>query len=639
MRYLLIVLLSLVALSMVITLVPSFGGGFGTMSGGREDVVAKVGDENVTSLYVRKILEQQFRAGQLNPSIAEIAIPSVVNQVVGELSTAYQARQMGFQVSDAELIKGIEAMIPQLFQNGEFAGKPAYQAMLAQMNLTIPEFETKVRQQLLLDKLQRVAFDGIVVSPKEAEAEFQKRSEKRRLQVVKMDAEEMKASIKPTTAELEAYAKQNQARFQVPAKRDLGLIIADADKLGEGLPITDDQLKKEYGASIDRYKTPERVHARHILVKVEQNADAAAKAKAKAKAEDLLKQIKGGGNFAELAKKNSDDPGSGAKGGDLDWFGRGQMVKPFEDAAFSTKVNEVTNLVESQFGFHIIQPLGHEMARTKPFEEVRDALLSETRKRQLFERMPNLMEQARGEISKAPKQAQAIAQKLGLYWATVSGAGSGTEYPLIGKSVDIDLATSTLAQDGTTQVIQTKDNRLVMAVATAIIPARPAGLADQEKEIRQAYIEDQARKLLETRSKEFDAKLKANNNDLEKTAKELGKKVIDTGDFKRTDQIKDVGTAAYFGEQAFTMPIGHTVSNYRVASQVFFWKIVGQTPGPMTDFESQRATVVSAIKDRKLRERRELFEVGLIEELKRTGKVKIFDDVVKRLAMSYRRAA
>ncbi len=632
MRYLLIVLLSLVALSMVVTLIPGFGS---PSVRSNEQALAEVGDDVVTTRMVGTVIQQQIRAGQIAQGAIDLIAPQVVNQIIGELATAYQARNMGFNVSDQELITGIQGFMPQLFQGGQFVGKEVYQSYLAQMNLSIPEFEAKVKQQLLLEKLQRVAFDGIVVAPAEVQLEFQKRSEQARLEVVKFDEASFRDQIKPTRDELAAFLKQNQAMWNVPPKRNITLVVADSDQLGKSLEVTDGQLRQAYDSQRDRFKVEERAKVRHILVKADQNSSKEDKAKARVKAEDLLKQIRGGADLGELAKKNSDDPGSASKGGDLDWVRRGQTVKPFEDTAFTLKPKEVSGLVETIFGFHIIQTMEKESTRIKPFDEVKADLLSEFRKRALFEKMPALMEQARAEIQKDPAQAAQIAQKLGIASFKAQKAGPGDEYPAIGRSQDLDGALSPIGKPGATPVLQTKDNKLYIAAVTEVFPARPAELADVEKDLRDNYVGFKAREKAKEVSQTFESKMKSNGNDLRKAAKELSLKVIDTGDFDRTGQMKDVGPAAYFGEQPFGNAVGAAMM-FRVGNTPYYFKVIGKTPGDPAKLEADRMTIVSIIKERKLRERRELFEEGLIRMLKSQGKVKVHDDAIKRFVTTFR---
>ena len=633
MRYLLIVLLSLVALSMVITLIPGFGSpSYGT----NEQILAEVGDEVVTQRMVAQVIQAQMRNQQMSPQIIEMMLPQVVNQIVGELVTAYEAKRLGLSVTDQEIIQTIQTLMPHLFQGGEFVGREAYQATLAQMNSTIPEFERKVRQNILLEKLQRIAFDGMVIPPAEVDAELKKKSEKVQLSVVKFDAEEIKKTLKPTVDELKAHMKKEEGRFQTPPKRTIGLIIADADKLGESLPITDAMVQREYASQMDRWRVPERARVRHILVKADQNASAEDKKKARAKADDLLKQIKGGADFAELAKKNSDDPGSAVKGGDLDWVQRGQTVKPFEDAAFSMKLKDLSPVVETIFGYHIIQTTEKDPGRLKPLEEVRAELLSEMRKRQLFDRMPALADQAHAELAKAPDQGEQIAQKLGLIYAKVEKAGPDTTYPVLGKSLELDRQLAPLNKGGVTPVVQTSDNKLLVASVLEFFPAKIGEFEEVKEMVRMAYLDSRSRELAEERVKAFEAKLRANNGDFLKTAKDMGMKVVDTGEFERNGQMKDVGPAAYFGEQPWVNPVGGVVGPYRVSSTPYWFKIVARKAGDPAAMEAERGAVVATIRERKLRERRELFEEGVMRQLKSDGKLKVNDEAIKRMAAAYR---
>ncbi|MEZ5354202.1 MAG: peptidylprolyl isomerase [Bryobacteraceae bacterium] len=632
-RYLLMALLSLVALSMVITLIPGFG------SPGMEStdqVLAEVAGEPVTARMVSQVVQQQMRNQQMSMQAMEMMLPQVVNKIVGEMATAYQAKQMGFSVSNDEVVSEIKTLMPQLFQGGEFVGKEAYQAYLSQMNLSIGEFEGKVRQQVLLDKLQRLAFDGIIVAPAEVESEYQKRNEKSRLEVIKVDAAELRGQFKPTREEMLDHLRKNQAGYQVPPTRTVGLLIADADKMGESLKITDAELKAAYDGQISRFRVDERVNVRHILIKAEGTASKEEKAKAKAKAEDLLKQLRAGANFADLAKKNSEDPGSAQKGGDLDWITRGQTVKPFEDAAFSLKPNELSGVVESLFGYHIIQPLKKEASHTKPFDEVRGELLSEMRKRQLFDKMPAIVDQARAELVKAPDQAAQIAAKFNLTYVRGEKLKPSDAFPVIGDNRQLAMQVMPLQKGGVSEPVQTSDNKLAIAVVEEVFPERPAQLADVEDLVRAAIVEEKARELADSRIKSIEAKLKSSPDDLRAAAAAAGVKIVDTGLFARGGQMKDVGPQAYFGEQAFVNPTGKVVGPYTIGSARYFFRIVEKEKGSTSGLETERTNIVNSIKDRKLSERRDLFEEGLLEKLKASGKVKINDDAVKRMASTYR---
>ncbi len=633
MRWVLIVLLSLVALSMVITLVP----GFGSSSYGsrREDVLAEVCGEQVTTRMVSQVVAQQSRAREFTSSMAEFLVPRMVDQFVGELATSCAAKGLGLSAGDPEVAQYIQMRMPMLFQDGAFVGTEAYAQYLSQMNTTIPEFEKRVRQQILLEKLQRIAFDGIVVTPKEVEDEYSRKGEKARLDVVKFDPEELRKTISPTKGDLEKYLKENQAMFQVPAKRTVSMVVADADRLGESITVPDEQLKAMYETQKAKFRQELKVRARHILIKAGEQASKEDKAKAKAKAEDLLKQIKTGGDFAELAKKNSEDTGSAVKGGDLDFFQSGQMVKPFEEAAFKLKIKETSPVVQTVFGYHIIQATDRQEARIKPLEEVKAELISDFRKQQVFDKMPALIEQAHAEIAKAPTQAEAVAKKLGLFYGRADNLGPEDAYPGLGPNKDLDSMLNNMQKGAVTPAVQTSENKLYVAVVEDVTPPKPATLADMEKRIRESYLARKGSEKAEEIAKAFEAKLKANGNDFKKTAAELKLKVIDTGEFERGGQMKDVGPAGYFGEGPFTQPIGATVGIFRVGNQPYYFRVAGRTGPDPAKLEAERQVLVSTLKERKLRERREMFEDGVVGSLRGSGKIKVHDDLVKRLAQSY----
>ena len=635
MRYLLVVLLSLVALSMIVTLIPGFGSP--SMSGGDATTMADVCGEKITAQQVAQLVQIQIRNREMSPEVADIAVPQMVNQMVGELATSCQARKMGLTVSDEEVANGIKTVMPMLWQNGEFAGKDAYAAYLQRMNTSIPQFEARMRQNLMLEKLQRVAFDGIVVAPKEVESEFRKKNEKARLDVVKFDPEEFRKTVTPTRAEIEENYKQNKARYMMPPQLAATLLIADVEKMGANLKPPDAELEKAYKSQLDRFKTQDRVKTRHILVKSDTTTSKEDDVKAKAKAQDLLNQIKAGGDFAALAKQHSQDPGSGSKGGELDFYPRGQLDKAYETAAYALKPKETSDLVKSAFGYHIIQTIEKELARTKPFEEAKAELLTDYRKGQLIDKVPQIVEQARAELLKSPAQAEQIAQKYGLEIRRVEKWSGGGEFPLVGRSQELDFALGNLKKGGITEALELPNSRMVVGVLNDVSPARPGELNEVEDRVKAAVAETKSAKATEDAAAALDAKLKANGNDLRKAAAELNLKVIDSGDFDRSGQMPNL-VGAFFGEQPFVNPIGFVASRFRIGAVLYFWKITGRTQADPASLAKERQGIVSMIRERKLRERRDLFEEGLVRQLRDGGSISINEDAIKKVAASYRRS-
>jgi len=627
-RYLLGGLLSLVALSMVVTLIP----GFGTPSNPNRDVLATIGDTELTSAQIHRSISIQMREGKLSNDSVKYMLPQMVNQLVAEFATMYEAQRMGLTATDAEVVDTIRGLLPQMFPEGKFVGGQVYKSFLESNGMSVQEFEANVRKQIVLRKLQAVAFEGEVVSPAEVEAEFKRRNAKVNINVVEFAPSVFLSQVSVPKTELEDFYSKNQARFMTQPKRAFDLIVVDEAKLGESIPVSEAVLRQAYNEQPARWQSEERVKVRHILVKA---TEAAEKAAAKKKAEDLLKQLKVGADFAELAKKNSDDPGSKERGGDLDWVVKGQTVPNFEKTAFALKAKELSGLVETEFGFHIIQTMEREAGKVKSFDEVKADLGLEVKRRQLFERMPALAEQARAELLKTPKQAEAIAQKLGLTFARVERAGPGDPLPVIGLQQQFDAVIYGAPVGGVTDVVQVPGNRLVVGVVNTIFPAQPSKFSEVESQIQTMLKEQKAAVMAEQKMREFEKKLAENGKDVVKTAKAMGLKVIESGDVARTGEIAGVGSPMIFGEILFAHPVGFTVGPYRVAQRTFFYQMAGRKEADMAELPLQRETIVTTLRGQKAQARRELFEDGLVQALTKQGKIKVSEEAMKRLLAAY----
>jgi peptidyl-prolyl cis-trans isomerase D len=303
-RYLLGALLGLVALSLVITLIP----GYGTPSAPSEQVVAEIGGEALTVREVQSTIQSALRGRQIPPEMLQFYVPQFVDQMITERAVAYQAQRMGFKVTDEELANAIRSMVAQYFP-GEIK-QDEYARFLAQQGLSIQEFERNVRQNLLRLRLENIALEGAVVTPDEVEKEYRRKNDKVKLEYIKWTPPaDLRSQVTLTDADLRGFYESQKAQFTVPEKRSFHLLIADEAKVGASFQIPEAELRAAYTAQIDKYRTGDRVKIRHILIKTTEKSPAE-QAAAETKAKDLLKQIRGGADFAELAKKNSDDPGS-----------------------------------------------------------------------------------------------------------------------------------------------------------------------------------------------------------------------------------------------------------------------------------------------------------------------------------------
>jgi peptidyl-prolyl cis-trans isomerase D len=623
-------LLLLVALSMVTYLIP--GAGMGS-SGGESQIVAQVADRAVTLNDLQKAIQGQLRNQQLPPEVASALVPQFADTLITQYAVAYQAERLGFRVSETDLAAEIRRMLPQLFEGGSYAGDQAYAAALAQLNMTIPQFEAALTQQILLNDLQGLAAEGIVVAQPELEAAFRRQNDKVKIEFVGVSPAQVASQISIKPEEIKEYYDKNRAAFQVSEKRSMEVLIIDQTKVAQSIAISDEDLRKLYDQNKDNFRVPERVSVRHILLKTT-GVPKEEVAKIKTKAEGLLQQLRQGADFNDLAKKNSEDPGSAAKGGELGWIVRGQTVKAFEGAAFSLKPKEISNVITTEYGFHIVQVMEKEQAHLTPFEEVKTQLADERKKQAVFDRMQELSDQARAALAKDPKGAAKIAADMGLQLARLDKVGSEDFNPEIGTSSEFQNAVSALRKGEVTSVV-VNPTRLAVVVVTEVFPAHPADVAEAEKQIREKLGTQKLGQLVDARVNEVLEKAKSLNGDLKKAAQQSGLELKTPTETSIDGAVEGLGGATYIA-QAFTLPVGQIFLSQKVNEQRFICKVVARIPADMSQFASQRDTLLQQVKNAKARERMGLLQEGIRDQLIKEGKIKIHQDVIDRLITSYR---
>jgi peptidyl-prolyl cis-trans isomerase D len=629
-RILLGALLVVVAISMLTYLVPNYNSGAPTS----DTVVASVGSDQITSGDVARRIQNEVRGRQLPAELVSTYIPQIVDQMVDEQALAYEATRLGFQVSDADLRSAIQTIIPDLFPDGHFAGKDAYAGFLARQEMSIQEFEAKLRRQLLVNKLREVAVEGTIVAPVEVEKAYQERNEKIKIQFARILPDKLRAEINPSAEELAQFFKVNQARFQVPELKNLAVLIADPAKIGESLVPTDADLLRLYNQNKEQFRVKERVHAEHILLKTA-GKPATDDAKIRAQAADLLKQIQGGANFEELARKNSEDTGSAAKGGDLDWIERGQTLPEFERAAFSLKPGETSGIVKTEVGYHIVRVIAHEEAHLNPFEQARPQLAANWKSVRVNDIVQQISDHAQAALQKNPLHPDEVAAQFHMQVVRADGARPGQPLPEIGTNNDFDQSIAALKQGQVSQPVVLPGNKLALAVVTGVVPARPNTLAEVETQVREMVIQNRLAALVQSRARDLAAKAKANGGDLVAAAKSMGLEVTTSVEFNRAASLEGIGPASYVHE-GFSLPDGAVFGPVGTQQGFLVAKVVAHIPADMSQFEQARSGIRDDIKSQRARDRNTLFETGVREDLRKQGKIKYHQDVIDRIVAQYR---
>ena len=368
--------------------------------------------------------------------------------------------------------------------------------VLAQQGMSSELFAARLRQDIAKRQVV-LGVAGTVVAPASATAAaFDALLQQREIQLLRFDAKAYLAKASPSEADLEQYYKDpaNAAQFMAPEQASIEYLVLDLDALKKGLSVPEDELRKYYAENAARYTTLEERRASHILVKADKAAPAAEREKAQAKAAGLLAEVrKNPAAFAEVAKKNSDDPGSAAKGGDLDFFSRGAMVKPFEDAAYALKAGEISPLVESDFGYHIIQLTAVRGGDKRSFEAVRGEAEEEVKRQLAQKRFSEAAVEFTNLVYEQPDSLKPAQDRLKLELRTAQGVGrtppAGATGPLANaKFLEALFGNDALRNKRNTEAVETGPNQMVSGRIVQYAPAHTLPLAEVKLKVQAAVV-------------------------------------------------------------------------------------------------------------------------------------------------------
>jgi peptidyl-prolyl cis-trans isomerase D len=369
--------------------------------------------------------------------------------------------------------------------------------LLASQGMSSEMFAQQLRMEFAMRQVLAGVAQSALAPAAAAAPSLDALLQRREVQLQPFDAVAYRAKVNPSDADLEAFHKAHEADFRAPEQATIEYVVLDVDALGRDVSVPEEDLRRYYAENASRYTTAEERRASHILVKADKDAPAAERDKAKAKAEALLAQLrKNPAAFAELARKNSDDPGSAARGGDLDFFGRGAMVKPFEDAVFAMKAGEISNVVQSDFGFHIITLAGQRGGEKKAFEAVRPAIEAEVRKSLALKRYAEAAEQFTNLVYEQPDSLQPVVDKLKLEKRTAvvqRSAAAGATGPLASaKLLEAVFSADSVRNKRNTNAIDVGASQLAAARVVEYRPSQQLPLAEVRDRVRERVVSAQA---------------------------------------------------------------------------------------------------------------------------------------------------
>ncbi|HXM96808.1 MAG TPA: peptidyl-prolyl cis-trans isomerase [Candidatus Dormibacteraeota bacterium] len=622
-RILLGIIVLILGGSMLLYLVPQ-SPGTGEAS---SDALAKVGDQSVSIVEVRQQLNEIARRNQIPKQLESLYARQILNQLVFQKEIEYEARRLGITVTDQERAERIRQFVPTAFVGGTFVGMDRYsQEVQTRFQLTVPVFEELVRQSLLEEKFRRLVTNGISVGPDELQDEFRYKNEKVKLDYVLIKPEDLAAKITPSEGEIKAAYEKNISRYQVPERRVVRYAVVDVNQIRQNIQISDDQLKIEYQKNIQQFQVPNRVHVQHILFMTVGKSDAEIEEVRKT-ADDVLKQGKKGAKFDDLAKKYSQDPGTKDKGGDLGWITQGQTVPEFEKTAFSLEKGQISNLVRTQYGFHIIKVLEKEAARTKSFEEVKDTLRAPLVLSQADKLASDTADQLAAAIRQSNKAAlNDLAQQYHLTVAETRPISASDPLLELGNSQEVKDAIFHLRQGEISMPLRTDRGYVVVSVQQ-ILPAHQGSLEEVRDRVISDLKQEKSAELARAKAEELAKSVKAGQK-FDTAAKALGLEP------KTSDLIARDGSipGATSGKQlaaAFRMKAGEVAPPLNLGSSWFVYLVTEKVEPNLADFEKQKKELTDQVLQTKRTMAWEAFRTALDARLKQEGKVKLMPEKLK----------
>ena len=640
-KYVLGGLLLIICASMVITLIPGGLGGdvFGSTPG--KGIIAKVEGGDITADEVREtarqMLQQQMPQGGANMSmLLPFFTQRAADQLITRQALLTEAGRMGLRATPQEVRDELEhgRYAATFFPGGNFIGQQEYDDLLLRANLTRAKFEDSVGNDILLTKLQALISGSASVSEAEIREQFIKQNSKVKFDYAVLKQDDLRKGLHPTDEELKAYYESHKGTYanSVPEKRKVKYAVIEASKVEASVQVTPDDLRAYYDQHRDQYRTAEQVKVSHILIKTpppgpDGKVDEKRVAEAQHRAEDLLKQLKGGANFEELAKKYSEDT-SAKEGGSLGWLSRSQTVPEFDKAAFSLPKGQISDLVKSSFGFHIIRVDDKQEAHMKTLDEVKADI------------EPILKHQKAQQV--AQKKAEALLKQAQAQGLDAAAAAAGipvinTDFfsrkdllPGLGQSTQFMDAVFTASEKAPPDVAATKDGIVVFQLL-AVKPAATPTFEEIRSRVEEEFKNERSSVLLSQKVQELSDRAKT-EHDLKRAARELGA-TVKTSDFVLPDgQVPDVGSMTGQASVAFTMKPGEISGPINSGANAVVIAVLENQKPDEADYTAKRDQIRDALLQGKQQELFGLFVSSLRDQMEKSGKIKINQEEMKTLA-------
>ncbi|HEV8523130.1 MAG TPA: peptidylprolyl isomerase [Terriglobales bacterium] len=619
-------MLLFICIGLLVYLIPGGSAfGFGTSEPG---VLATIGDQQL------RVAEVQFRARQVarQRGYPQQFIPFLTQQTAEQMilqkALLSEGARLGLRVSNEELIDELHsgAFGRQLFPDGNPISEAAYEAFVQQsFNMSVAQFEQELKDALLIRKLAELVQDGVMVSEEEIKQEYVRGNTKVKLEYAVLSLEGLMQQIKPGEAELKAYFDKNEGRYAnaIPEKRKVKYVVIDRGKLADQAPADRQDLQRYYDLRRDQFRVPEEVNVRHILIKTpppgpDGKVDPKAVETARNRAHDVLKQLKASADFAKLAAALSDDPGSKDNGGSLGWIGRGRTAAEFEKTAFSLSKGQLSDLVQTTFGFHIIRVDEKRSARLQTLDEVTATIEPLVRQEKAARMADSLADTLRTQ-ARTSSLEQAAARN-GLQVVETDFIARNDALPGLGVNPGF-MEEVFAAREKSPAQLTTIQQGYALFEVTAVKPPTKPTFEQMRDRVAGEFKQERAAAMLQQRTQELSDRARA-QHDLKKAAQEMGAKVKTSEFVSHDGQVPDLGAMNGPAAVAFSMKPGEISGPISLGNSGAVLSVFDRQEPSLEALSGSREQVRETMLQRKRTEVMELFASNLRKRMEEEGKIR-----------------
>ena len=584
--------LGLVCLAFVFLYVPEFVNQT-AVPGAPTDVLAEVGNYKITVFKFRQVYLQQLQNYRLQTGeeISEDVLRSlgidrqILQQMIGEYAGLSEAERLGLEVSNAEVRDRI-LMLPAFQENGQFIGEARYRQLLQFQNppLTTNQFEEDVRNSIVLERLQAAVTNWIAVTEEEIAEEHRRRNERVQMEIVAFRGDDYRDRVEVTDEDIQLLYSEKSLDYQIPEKRKLRFLLVDEAEIFNSVNPTNEEIEEYYDINLSQYSTPEQVHANHILLRTEGQDEAAVEARAT----DLAAKARAGADFAEFARQYSQDEGTASQGGDLGLLGRGRMVPEFESAAFALDIDEVSDPVKSQFGFHIIKVVEKQEEVTQSLEEVRETIQNTLKQERASARASALAQGIAAELSTSDDLERAATAR-GLEVQETGFAALGEPILGLGLATAVTARAFQMEQGEVEGPLPTPTGPVFVTVVDRQEPYIPP-LDEIRDDVRENVIRFKALTLAQKRAAEVVATL-TEAEDFRTAAEANTLTVVASDLVTRGSQLPEVGFSPAVDAVAFAMPVGSVSTVIETGNMAVVIHLVERTEITAAELEQNRESL------------------------------------------------